>query len=396
MDKVFHIRTFSSPNGAYQEVELDLPATDYELLDAMEQLRQEDGKRPYLEFHATEEYDYLNKRIQETDLFRLNALAKRLAELDTQGMAAFEGLVCMDIQKGGETIPIGSLIDYAHSGNCCHVVEDAVTDEELGRFLVENGFIPEAEDLSDKARKLLDYTQIGKTYREAEGGTFTGFGYVERHSELRQVYKTLDFTPKKPAYTILLEVSKGFFNDPGYDSGKTAQLKLPASPEVLETALEAVGAWDWREAGWSCLDCRAPSLSEIISDAEVGIDFLNDLAQRLADMEPKALSTYKALLEATDCKDLQSAEALMDSLDNYIFSPQYSSPAEVAKGELSAVLRDEDAATLIPHLNLYQYGQALIERCGGTLTAYGLIEREDHQPIQAIENMPSQGGMEML
>lgn len=106
MDKVFHIRTFNSPNGACQEVELDLPATDYELLDAMEQLRLEDGKHPYLEFHAVEEYDYLNERIQETDIFPLNALAKRLAELDTRGMAVFEGLVCMDIQKGVETIPI--------------------------------------------------------------------------------------------------------------------------------------------------------------------------------------------------------------------------------------------------------------------------------------------------
>ena len=95
-------------------------------------------------------HDYLNKRIQETDFFQLNALAKRLAELDTRGMAVFEGLVCMDIQKGGETIPIGSLIDYAYSGDCCHVMEDIVTDEELGMFLVENGFIPEAEDLSDR------------------------------------------------------------------------------------------------------------------------------------------------------------------------------------------------------------------------------------------------------
>ena len=47
MDKVFHIRTFSSPNGGYREVELDLPATDHKLLDAMEQLRLEDGKHPY-------------------------------------------------------------------------------------------------------------------------------------------------------------------------------------------------------------------------------------------------------------------------------------------------------------------------------------------------------------
>ena len=45
-------------------------------------------------------------------------------------------------------------------------------------------------------------------------------------------------------------------------------------------------------------------------------------------------------------------------LDNYVFSPQYSSPIEVAKGELSLILCEPDAATLAPHLNLYQYGQA--------------------------------------
>lgn len=369
MDKIFHIRTFSSPNGGYREVELDLPATDYELLDAMEQLRLEDGKHPYLEFHAAEEYDYLNKRIQETDLFRLNALAKRLAELDTQGMAAFEGLVCMDIQKGGETIPIGSLIDYAYNGDCCHVVEDAATDEELGRFLVENGFIPEAEDLSDKALKLLDYTQIGKTYREAEGGTFTGFGYVEQHSELRQVYKTLDLTPKKPVYTILAET---------FD-GSMVAFPFPANTPMGTEPVR-------------CVDCATPTLIGLSG----GMETVDLLARRLAGLEPKALTAYKALLEATDCKDLQGAEALMDSLDEYIFSPQYSSPIEVAKGELSAILCDEDAVTLIPHLNLYRYGQALIERCGGTLTAYGLIEREDHQPVQTMENKPNQGGMEML
>jgi hypothetical protein len=112
-------------------------------------------------------------------------------------------------------------------------------------------------------------------------------------------------------------------------------------------------------------------------------------------MEPKALSAYKALLEAMECKDLQGAETLMDSLDKYIFSPQYSSPTEVAKGELSVILCDEDAATLTPHLNLYRYGQALIDRCGGILTDYGLIERTDGQPVQSIENQPKQGGMEM-
>lgn len=396
MGRIFHVY---ASNGPDRDAELDLPASDYKLLDLMEQLRLEPGKLPYLEIlNCWEEYSYLERCIGELpDVFQLNALAKKLSELSmVKDMAAFEGLVGMEIKKGASPVPLPRLIDFAHSADCCHVVEDAVTDYELGRFLAENEFVPEAEGLSDAAFELLDFVKIGREHREAMGGIYTGFGYVEQHDPLAEVYKTLDLTPKAPDYTILLKVSKGFFNDPGYDNEKTVQLKLPASPEILETALETVEAWDWREVGWSCLDCRVPALTEMVSDAEEGIDFLSHLAQNLADMDQKSLTAYKALLEATDCKDLRSAETLMYSLDNYIFSPQYSSPTDVAKGKLSFILCDEDAEMLIPHLNLYQYGQALIKRCSGTLTSYGLIEREDHQPIQAIENMPSQGGMEML
>lgn len=50
---------------------------------------------------------------------------------------------------------------------------------------------------------------------------------------------------------------------------------------------------------------------------------------------------------------------------------------------------------IIPHLNLNLYGQALIQKSGGMLTAYGMIERADGQPIQRMEESPKQGGMEM-
>ena len=89
MDKIFHICAFTSLDGSYREVQLDLPATDYELLDAMEQLRLKDEKRPQVEFRAVEEYDYLDKRIEGPDLFQLNTLARRLAKLDSHDTAAF-------------------------------------------------------------------------------------------------------------------------------------------------------------------------------------------------------------------------------------------------------------------------------------------------------------------
>ena len=121
-------------------MELELPATEYEMLDLMEQLRLKPGQIPYLEILEFYDYEYLAGRIQELpDVFQLNTLAKRLAELEIHGMAAFEGLVSMELQKGGTRLSILRLIDFAYSEDCCHVVEGPMTDCQLGRFFAENG-----------------------------------------------------------------------------------------------------------------------------------------------------------------------------------------------------------------------------------------------------------------
>ena len=396
MDKVFHIRTFCSPNGTFREVELDLPATDYELLDAMEQLQPEDGKRPYLEFHAVEEYDYLDKRIQETDLLRLNALARRLAELDSRGMAAFEGLVCMDLQKREKAIPIGSLIDYAHSGDCCHVVEDAVTDEELGRFLVENGFIPEAEDLSDETLKLLDFERIGREHREAEGGAFTGWGYVERHSELHHVSENLGNSPHKPSYTVLLNIAP-FPNVGATGAGpEPVPVQLPAAPETLRGALAQLGKTDWNGVMSAILDCSVPSMNKRLF-LEDDIPQVIKWAEALRTLDEEgSLPKYKALLNAENCEDLSKAASLIDELDQYTFCPEYSSASEVAKGQLHLILGEREAEMLLPHLNLNGYGKDLIQYLGGAVTPYGFLEKRENAPTISEENQPQRGGMEMM
>lgn len=402
MAKVFdiYLAKADQPDSAAC-AELSLPATHYEMQDAFDKLRLTECEIPYWEITGYRQFEELSSVLNDTcGLQDLNALAQKLSELDERQRTAFAGLLALE-QRKNQPIPISRLIDIAHSTDCCHVVDTALNDSQLGRFLAENDFLPEAVDLSDEVFELLDFERIGREHRQAEGGIFVERtadhpgGYVEQHDALMEVYKTLDLTPKSPDYTILLEVSKGFFNDPGYDSDKTVQLKLPASPEALSSALDAVEAWDWREVGWSCLDCRVPMLTEMISDAGEGIDFLNCLSQRLADMEPKTLTAYKALLEAAKCHDLQHAALLADSLDKYIFSPQYSSPIEVAKGELSTILCDREAEIITPYVNLHQYGQALIRSYNGVLTAYGLIERVDGQPIQGAEESPTQGGMEM-
>ncbi len=369
MDRIFHVYTSNGPDR-YEE--LKLPASDHQLLDLMERLRLEPGRIPYLEIlNCREEYNCLEQCIQELpDIFQLNALAKKLSELSrVEDMAAFEGLVGMEIKTGALPVSVPRLIDFAHSTNCCHVVEDVATDYELGRFLAENDFVPEAEGLSDAAFELLNFAEIGREHREREGSVFTGFGYVEQHDPLLEIYKTLDLTPKAPNYTILAETF----------GGSRVEFPFPANAPMGTEPVR-------------CVDCVTPGLIGLTS----GMETMDLLARRLMSLEPKALATYKALLEVAECQDIQDAGQLMDTLDKYIFSPQYGSPIDVAKGELSNILREKDMETLMPHLNLYQYGQSLIQKCGGALTTYGLIERQDGQPVREMHEGPKQGGMEML
>ena len=158
MSKIFSVY---ASNGLHNYVELYLPASDYEMLDLMERLRLEPGKPPYLEILEYNTFEFLEKCIAELpDVRQLNALAGKLSEInetDVRGMAAFEGLVGMETRKKALPISVSRLIDFAHSADCCHVVEDAATDCELGRFLAGNGFVSEAEKLSDAAFELLDF-----------------------------------------------------------------------------------------------------------------------------------------------------------------------------------------------------------------------------------------------
>ena len=169
-------------------------------------------------------------------------------------------------------------------------------------------FRSEAEGLSNAAFELLDFAKIGREFCEAEGGVFTRVGYVQRREELKQVYKTLDLTLKKPDYAILAELADG------------TQVKLPAP--LGETLADDPA---------QCVDSAAPGL---IGQTAM-VSTLDMLARRLTELELDGeLTKYKAVLAATGCEDIPQALALADELDRYRFDPEPREPDEVAAGHL--------------------------------------------------------------
>ena len=148
MGKIFHVY---ASQGRDNYAELDLPASDHEMLDLMERLRLKPGQPPYLEIlRYDEKYDYLEKCLQDLpDIYQLNALARKLSEFTSvQDMAAFEGLVGKDHESHGGPATVSWIIDFAYSTDCCHVAEGATAIPPVGLPAGSTATIPPCGVLS--------------------------------------------------------------------------------------------------------------------------------------------------------------------------------------------------------------------------------------------------------
>ena len=367
MRKVFEVE-LSSQGGSWAE--LTLPAEPYVLLDTLEKLRLEPGETPRWELFGADDDIFQHLDQDNGSLPELNALAQRFAQLDGAEITAFEGLAAMERMPVGQPVPLPRLIDLAYSTDCCHLVEGVVTDAQLGRFCAENGFVPETKGLSDAAFELLDFERIGRQFREAEGGVFTRGGYVQRREELKQVYDTLDLTPRKPDYAMLAELP----------DGSRAELPAPLGRSVEDSPAQ-------------CVDCAAPALNGLTGN----LGTLDCLARRMAEMEADGeLPKYKALLGTARCDDMVQALSLADRLDQYTLSPKLLEPEDAAMECLNTMLSEDDAELIAQYLDLRRYGEAVVEQDGGTITAYGLIQRADSGPAQGMEHEHTCNEMEMM
>lgn len=402
-DKLFSVYLTPADYGKLSYAKLELPASPWALLDALDKVRFTEGASLYLEITDYHDFEVLRSCLtcSATNLPELNDLAKRISDLDETQRTAFEGLVRVELQKQ-EPVTLKRLRDLAASTDCCHVVESVVSDGQLGRFYAENDFVPELEGISDAAFELLDFEKIGKMARTGEGGVYVPSGisalggYVVQHSDLKTAPEVTQCQPAEPDYTMHLRLTAHHNEHPFFGVDVT-DLKLPAEDSVLEMAVRCLGHVDWGEVECTCLDCKVPQLAELVTSA-VPFETIERLGDMLAQMPAKSMPTYKALIEATKCQNIEDALSLAEQLEEHILSPRIASPEDAATEELAIALTKEDAQMIRPHINLHTYGQALLASRNSIQTEYGLIERRDGQPIQTVDQQeaePQMGGMNL-
>ena len=374
---------------------LELPASPWELWDAMEKVRLKDGEALYMEIDDYYAFEYLAPHLEDLDisLNELNDLAARLATLDDVQGIAFEGLFSMEVQKkvntDGGIITLQDLRDLAVSAktDCYHVV-DAANDAQLGRFYAENEFIPELDGVSNEVFEMLDFAGIGRMIRCSENGVFVNSLYVLRDGELTTAPPVQKALPGKPGY--LFRLTLGLHPDIG--GNRTTELDLPASEEALATAQEQLGTLNWENTVVLDYDGILPNAA-FFADLPMELEAFNELAAAVRDMPSpeKQLPKLKALLEQFEVRDIATAISLTEHLADYVLTPDLSSPQETAIDHLRFMTDDHSAELLLSHVNLYAYGCDIIKEDNATLTPYGLLHRADYQPMLT----PVQEKMEM-
>ena len=388
MAKVFSVEL---SDGANRFAELTLPATDYELLDALDKLQLQPGASPQWEIYEHTHFQYLEVFVSDCSLYELNSLSRKLGNMDHDQLGAFEGLFKMALDKREGPMSIADLFTYANNTDCCHVLNDVGSDDQLGRFYAVNGFIPELEDIPDFAFDRLDYSRIGKEMREAERGVFTRFGYVLQNDTLKPSHEEIGKSPQAPDYTLRLLIGRYPF-ETGGEPEVTTTLDFPASEAAMVKALEHVGAASWEEVIFTVEDSAIPGFPEdMYGDS---FEAINDYAQTVKEIQENGeLTKFKAVVTAKGCTTISEALLIVEQLDQYFFEPKVSTPEDVARDEINATVSVQSIDSLIKHVNLYAYGRELMEEYRSNLTPFGLITPRDGQELEAVNQTGPQLSM---
>ena len=379
MRKVCEVYLVSSASSDERGVELTFPVSQYEMMDAFEQIHTKSPGDVYWQVDEFYCFDYLAPHLDENmSIFEFNSLTAQLSKLDERQETALEGLLQMQADKHMQEN--SGIMMLASNVDRCHVLADVHSDEALGKFYVENGFREDLDALPDSAYALLDYAKIGKQMREDEGGVFTPHGYVVRTEELQPLP---DYEPQRNINYMIRLTLMNHENEQ-----RTAILDLPATEQRLLEVQEELDAPEWFDAQFTGCDAIVPQLNAMLTDVE-DLPRINELAQSLQELKASGqLTKFKAVVGATQCETLDDVFDRIEKLPQYCFETKIRDKDALVRDELDFVLGGKDAELIYKHLNCEAYAEDVLKQYGAELTPYGMVNREDFGPLH--EPIPEQ------
>lgn len=389
-------QVYNPQNEAYADIEL--PASYEELEDTLQMLNgSNENCTADIRYFLGDVSILENKTVQPCSLFEMNYFATLVDNMDDYRKQQFAGLA---EAESSECPTMKELINLAlniPTLDCYHA--PATSDKDLGEFYIDNELLPQLADLDsltdeqyEWVRDHLDEEKIGREMREQEKGVFTCAGYFVKNEEIKQLYDGNPIVPQPCDYIFRLELALIPQGDEPNDQN-TLSLKLPASQADVQRALEEIDAESMDNCcfyGYESL--VVPQLADCYGDNE-DFDALNHLAEKINRFSGKELAKYKAMLEAAQCKDIETAITIYEKMDDFSLDRSCTTATDYADKILDSLdlpMKEQ----LSRHISKDGYGKALMQHNGVDNTSYGMLIPDNG--IRLSEQMQKQNNdMEM-
>lgn len=366
---------------SYYYATLELPAKEYEIRDALQQIRatdRSDGEIDITVLECPMMPDLADARIDFPTLKEMEFFAKRLAELDENQQSILQAVASKILRPGeNEIVGMKDLINMTYGLDSVSVLSNVTNDEQLGEFVIENDMQEDVSSVPENAVYLLDKKRIGKLQREMDGGVFSGKLYVcTDHFEMPKVYdgnRLPADEPPTPWYAFGLKVTQAPAKNPEETAETAEWIYLPMTKTEANRIAGAHGAKCIEDCVYFDFESSVSQINVEMFGSMEDFDKLNALAERMAVMSPTDQIKFKAALCLEEPKSIVEVLDISEHLHEYELSVAACDADDFFKEYLAHHLPTRFDSDWLHGLVVRGEGIRLLDHLGGKETAYGMI-----------------------
>lgn len=368
-------------NDGYYYAELLLPATDYEVKDAMQRTRAV-GRENTVEVSILE-CDILPElqdiRLDTFSLDELNFLAKRLVSLTDEEMPVFYA-VTDEVFRAADNdglVSIKDLINCTYGLDTVPVAYNVSNLSELGRFAFENELLSDLDGIPESAVPFLNAEQIGRVQQKNDNGVFEGRLYIPTvHYDRPEIYDGVtlpDEEPETSDFAIRLLVSGTPEHIKGDPADRAIWLDLPMASDILANYAAAFNEADIGDCVYYDFESVIPQITSEMFGSMSDVQTLNKLAAEISIMSEAEQVKFRAVLDAENTATVKDALNAAQNLWRYEFTAEPDTADAFFKKYILENTSTEFDSRWLENLLPRNEADKLLGRIGAAVTDYGVI-----------------------
>lgn len=383
-EKVFRVE-FAVENarrGHFYFAKLDLPAKDYEILDANQRARtfmESDGYQDIVITRCDAIPQLTDVRLDCPAIEELNFLASRLESLSKREQIVLQAVFQKYQEEGkfDEAASMKDLINMTYGLERVGIIEGVWDDSDLGHFVIEYDMDDDILAMPQTAVDLLDAESVGRKFRMGEDGVFINNCYVPvADYELPEIYDGFTLPGKsepETQYAFRLKINRDE-RIPSKDSQQKAKwISLPIDPQEAKNIAKSLGARQIEGCLCYEMESTIPQITANHYPDMRQFSQLNHLAEMLLNMSADDQVKFKAVLDLEEPSDMDGILDCADHLDEYHMETELDDEEVYFQEYLSHMLPPEFDRRWMDYLVCACAGKELLKKLSGKVTDYGVI-----------------------